>query len=712
MDTTLQKLFFLQELTAKAGINDSFIGNAVASLQARWNDSLYQSALQRVLIHTNPERLLSPFELPRSQLDLTGSIGLGRIIGAGHIRFKIPQASIPMHWFTSGSSGSGKTEFALYAADQILVNQICPVTIIDPKADEYLKLAHRHSDILILKWSDLRFNPFSPPPGVPKREWYQTTVGHLAQSFNFWQGAESLILKYLVKLSVGGANPTPLTLLQSIQTGRHRFGQKDAMVKSTVVSRLEMLLHLFAETITTDSDMLEFLHDKSTIISTSGLMAESESWFTEFLLLWKYMYRVFNPTERNLTLHVYDECQHRLFSNEKELKVQKLGASLISKLVDESRALNIGICSLSQEPSTLIKAVINNSWLKVAFRLGSGSEIRIVKDALGLTEEQAECIHYLEPGEAIVRMAGIYMDAFPVKFDRFESFSVMSHAESESHQEQLRQELYQKCIPSNSLVIQIPALTNSDQWRSLPSRPTITPPTIKRGDNKSLTASGESAQLKLGVQKTSSESPKKRSVDQVKPILQVWLNLDDPFLTQGELFEKIGITSGSKQAKIKKQLIQQNFIIDHKLQVSKAFVSVWEPTERAYALVGIKKPRFRSKGGYLHQFIAHRIKKWAELQGYEADIEFMLETGKALDLALRKPQELVFVEIAVSPPLEKEISNLLKDLATDLVPDRIILAAIDGKMKRQLEHLIAAESRLDRFRDRIEIMLAGSFLRQ
>ena len=214
-------------------------------------------------------------------------------------------------------------------------------------------------------------------------------------------------------------NPTIAQVLHSIQSERRGFGQKDAMIKSTVVSRLQMMLHLFGETISTESNMLQILHSTPVIISTSGLMTESESWFTEFLLLWEYMYRVYNPNERELTLHVYDECQHRLFSSEKERNIQKIGSSVISKLVDEARAMNIGIVSLSQEPSTLIKATLNNSWLKVAFHLGSGTEIKVMQDAMGLTEEQAELLHYLEPGEAIARMAGGFMDPLPVLFDEF-----------------------------------------------------------------------------------------------------------------------------------------------------------------------------------------------------------------------------------------------------------------------------------------------------
>ena len=137
-----------------------------------------------------------------------------------------------------------------------------------------------------------------------------------------------------------------------------------------------MLLNTMREVVLmANSGMLRALAGKNSIIQTPGLMSEIESWYLEFLLLWDFMFRMWNPSERQLTLYVMDEIQHRLFSSEKERNVKKISSSLISMLVDEARALNMAICAVSQEPSSLINAALNNSYLKAAFHLGSGNEV-------------------------------------------------------------------------------------------------------------------------------------------------------------------------------------------------------------------------------------------------------------------------------------------------------------------------------------------------
>ena len=675
MNQNQKKLLLIQEIINRAGPLDPWLYKAFASLCVHWNEALYSRVLQTINSQTDIASLLSnPFALPELQEEIQGELQLGEIIDSQGKRFKIPIKALSQHICVAGFSGSGKSNFGMHLAEVATLHGIQSIRIIDPKADEYLGFAMKYPHFLMLKWNELRFNPLTPPPNVPLNEWYQTIVGHLSQAFNFWQGAEGLLLKHLQN------NPKSLIdLLDQIIRTKARFGSKDMMSKATVVSRLQMLLDLFGKTITTNTSMLEQLSNREIILSMSGLMAESESWLTEFLLLWEFMYRVYNPSKRILSLHIFDECQHRLFSSAKEHAVQRIGSSIISKLVDEARSLNIGICSLSQEPSTLIKAVINNSWLKVAFHLGSGSEIKVMREALGLTKEEADILHYLETGQAIVRMAGGYMDALPVQFDEFIPGYLSSREEFLHHQKTKAAELFEETLIEESNE------TDTTYLVPVTNKPKLLPA------------------------KTNPQPPEKPT-DAVKPLLSIWLNLNNPFLTQGELFAKAGITSGSKQSKLKKICIRENLIKEHKIQVSKTYTSIWEPTKKAYELIKTKKPKHKSKGGYLHQFIAFRIKEWSIKNNYSVEIEYMLSNNKLVDLALRKNDELILVEIAVSPPLEKEISNYLKDFKA-ITPDRLIAVTPDKKVKSAIELLISKESRLAGFKDKIEIRLAGEFLK-
>ena len=99
-----------------------------------------------------------------------------------------------------------------------------------------------------------------------------------------------------------------------------------------------------------------------------------------------------------------------------------------------------------------------------------------------------------------------------------------------------------------------------------------------------------------------------KSASNSRKVLPVWLNLKTPFLSQQEILDLLNITSGSIISRTKKELKINGYIKTHKLQIGKTHSSVWEPTEKAYKLVSLTKPKWESKGGYLHQFIAHHLK--------------------------------------------------------------------------------------------------------
>jgi len=197
----------------------------------------------------------------------------------------------------------------------------------------------------------------------------------------------------------------------------------------------------------------------------------------------------------------------------------------------------------------------------------------------------------------------------------------------------------------------------------------------------------------------------------LRRFVAAWLG-QEPFLTQGAIFQRLGITSGSAQSKIKHELGARNLLVDHKLRVGKCVVSVWEATDAAFDLVGFERPTYHSKGGYLHQFVAYHMAQCAKQNGFSAEIEFFLTNGKSVDVVLRREREVHFVEIAMSDPMEKEISNIIKDLETDLQPDKLIVAARDRGMKVTLQRMISSDERLKDHRHKLEIVLAGDFVRK
>ena len=441
----LREVANLERMAREADcLEEPFVRNSLRWLAVRWHPQLAQSVHGYLLNHVPGGTLTRDvFELPQTQEDVDGELVLGDVLGKEEVQFRHQVDRLPLHILAAGTSGCGKTNLAKVLIDEGIAAGIGSIKVGDPKS-EYADLAMKYPDFLLLKWNDLRFNPLTPPPNVPRNEWHQTIVGHMAQTFNFWEGAQSLLIRLLANLSKIKAEPTILDLMTALEMEKPRYKQKDYLVMGTVLSRLELMLYTCREIVLAKSSVLPLLAQRRYILQTTGLMSEIESWLLEFMLIWEFMYRIWNPEQRHLTLHVYDECQHRLFSKEKERGAHKISASVISMLVDQARAMNMALCSLSQEPSSLVNAVLNNSYLKMAFHLGSGMEVRIMKEAMGLDADQANALHYLETGEAITRMAGGYMDPFPVKIDVFHGLGKEPDAAFKAHQAQMLKSLYEE----------------------------------------------------------------------------------------------------------------------------------------------------------------------------------------------------------------------------------------------------------------------------
>lgn len=96
-------------------------------------------------------------------------------------------------------SGHGKTRFMYYFVQSLVscgVNFVC----FDWKRD-YRGLAEIHPDILVIRWSDLRFNPLTNvPAGLDIKQWWRVLFTIFAHSFGVLVATPSFILEQLEEL--------------------------------------------------------------------------------------------------------------------------------------------------------------------------------------------------------------------------------------------------------------------------------------------------------------------------------------------------------------------------------------------------------------------------------------------------------------------------------------------------------------------------------
>ena len=153
----------------------------------------------------------------------------------------------------------------------------------------------------------------------------------------------------------------------------------------------------------------------------------------------------------------------------------------------------------------------------------------------------------------------------------------------------------------------------------------------------------------------------------------------------------------------------RRFIRIDKIQTGKGFSNVWSATDEGFAGVRLPVPCHKWVGGPLHSWLNKHIKARLKCDHWQIAAEFKTDDGFFIDIVARREIELNCYECGL-PPLDKEVHNCLKIWQSSLNPTRVIHVVKDSRDRKHLQLLLAQESALDPYRDKIEIELAGEYL--
>ncbi len=179
------------------------------------------------------------------------------------------------------------------------------------------------------------------------------------------------------------------------------------------------------------------------------------------------------------------------------------------------------------------------------------------------------------------------------------------------------------------------------------------------------------------------------------------------FLFRQEASTIAQIKGGATLKNAETEALDNNLIKKHAISKAKTEICLWEITDAGYIQLGISPKKWQSKGGYRHKFCTYRIADQYRELGYNVTIEYQHTNGKLIDLCCQKSDEMIFIEVCASNPLSKEISNLEKDISSDSLPDKLIFAVTQRKMKKELQTLISTEGQLP---CPVEIVIAGDLI--
>ena len=530
----------------------------------------------------------------------------------------LDSTQLTKHLLAIGQSGSGKTTFFYNLMRQLRT----PWWSFDLKQD-YRHLLQHDPDLLVLPWTQLKFNPLKPPPNTSPRRWIQLFSEIFGHATDLLSGSKNYLIKQLTTLyklyglfdDVSPPFPSLHELQRLIEENPVNYVRKTSNYRDTVLNRLEAI-NLAAGTIfdcSTGHNIIELLK-RNVVFELDGLNRDIQNFLMETLLAYVYEYRL-NQDHRNQGLkHVFflDEAK-QVFSVYKE-RQDAAGIPEIDRLTAKMREFGESLVVADQEASKLTDSIKANTHTKLLLPTGSQKEQSAITQSIDLTHRQKQFLQQLSTGQAILQTGD--QEPIPVDLDRYQLDKNISDRELEKLQ--------------------------TPHWNQLSHQPRDTTPRF----NEAI---------------LNQPSQEKQIPDDPQPEIDLSDNADrllkdiieNPFQPLTERYQQFSSTYKGNQAKT--ELVEQSLVAERRVKNGENR-KLLELTDkgRSYAekQLGLDVEH-QGRGGIVHRYWQHRIKDRFEEAGWDAFIEKfdadvyvnMGNTELAVEVAMGdNPREIEHVE--------------------------------------------------------------------
>jgi len=423
----------IRELVQQDGIlDDPEIQKLVLAAGLSGNEHLQDSA-SKAMLGKSVQHWKYPFETG----PVFGDIELGRTFR--HQPFGLSESKLTKHLLAVGQSGSGKTTLLYSLMDELDK----PFWAFDLKQD------YRHvDDVLVLPWSELKFNPLKPPENVPPRRWAQVFSEIFGHATALLSGSKNYLLKKLVELyrlynlfnRVSAPYPSLHELELLIKSEGINYVRKQADYRDTLLNRLEAM-NLVAGTVFDCSQgyPVRDLLKRDVVFEFDGLSRDVQNFLMETLFAYVYEYRLAQNHRSQGLNHVFflDEGK-RVFSIYKE-RQDASGIPEIDELTAKMREFGQGLVVADQEASKLTDSIKANTYTKVLLPTAERKQFQAMTEAMNLSERQAEFAQELETGEAVIQVG--HRDPVPVDLRHYQVEKDITDRELERRQGQYWEDL-------------------------------------------------------------------------------------------------------------------------------------------------------------------------------------------------------------------------------------------------------------------------------
>ena len=363
-------------------------------------------------------------------------INMGKVFNMGSAcpnDVRIDKASLSMHTFVTGSTGSGKSN-TIYELIRQTNNLGANFMVIEPAKGEYKHVFGNRSDVNVYgtnpEYSDLlRINPFRFPPKIHVLE----HVDRLVEIFNVcWPmyAAMPAVLKDALLKSYEDCGwdfsaskntygddlyPTFIDLQESLVEVINSSAYSEEVKSNymgSLVTRVKSLTNgLNGQIFASQEISSEILFDKNVVIDLSRIGSlETKSLIMGILIMRLSEYRMSTAESMNVSfkhMTILEEAHNILkrTSSEQNPESPSLAGKsveMISNAIAEMRTYGEGFVIVDQSPSAVDVSAIRNTNTKIIMRLPDESDRRLAGKAAGLRDDQLDEIAKLPKGVAVV----------------------------------------------------------------------------------------------------------------------------------------------------------------------------------------------------------------------------------------------------------------------------------------------------------------------
>jgi hypothetical protein len=648
----------LLRLVDQADIADESTVQQLVTVAALTDNPQISQRIEQILAATAMRKQAQPFgDEPSRVSPLTSRIQIGNTITGS--RYDLREDDLTKHLLTVGQSGAGKTTLFYNLMDQLTV----PFWTFDLKQD-YRHLIQDDEDLLILPWTEFRFNPLRPPEGVPPRRWAQVFSEMFGHATALLSGSKNYLMKQIIEIyrlyglfdTVAAPYPSLHELQQLLATEKINYARKPAKYRDTVVNRLEAMT-LTAGTVFDCSEgyPIEDLLERNIVFEFDGLGSDVQNFLMEMLFAYVYEYRLAQNQRGGGLRHVFflDEGK-RLFSAYKE-RQDAAGIPAIDQLTAKMREFGEGLVVADQEATKLTESIKANTYTKILLTTGDTAQFEAMTGSMTLSERQTTAAQKLGIGEAIVHTGD--RDHCPVRLDNYELEKTISDAD-----------LYR---------------AQNQQWDALSAAPRERADAFEQqvGEDTSSTA-----------HPIPDDPPQQLDLSEAAGRL-VHNIIEHPFKLLTERYEEFA--NDYQGNKAKNELIESGMAVERSLKAERGKLLKLTERGRDYAESTLKTDvEHQGRGGIVHRYWQHRLTDSFEAAGWPAKIELF-----DADVYVNTGEEELVVEVAMGNN-PREIEHVKKHLKRGV--DRILVACPNEEVQDGIRERLAEN---DLMQDQVTVRL-------